>query len=305
MIYLGNGIYSESGYDTLSHYGIKGQHWGERNGPPYPLKTSQMSASEKRGPSFGDERNVKNTTADKINKTKRIVAAATLNPFAIASLINDSKASRQMKNYLATRPRTCKVDEETGLFLKSNNYSKIEDCNRVNIEKKSSSSGVRSNCMLCTAAYDLRRRGYEVIANYAVKGYQTEEFQKWYPKAKVKKESMLVEKDGHYYWSEEAKTDFKAAHAKFKENAFDKVKQMEKTNGARGNVMVTWLFGGGHSMAYEIENGSFVIYDAQSGKRYDKNDFNSILNMSCQVEWMRLDNVKPDIKQMKKDEVIL
>lgn len=29
-------------YDTcLAHHGVKGQRWGERNGPPYPLKPKE------------------------------------------------------------------------------------------------------------------------------------------------------------------------------------------------------------------------------------------------------------------------
>lgn len=34
--------------DELSHHGILGQHWGKRNGPPYPLEKSSMSSEEKR-----------------------------------------------------------------------------------------------------------------------------------------------------------------------------------------------------------------------------------------------------------------
>lgn len=34
--------------DVLEHYGIEGQKWGVRNGPPYPLERKRMSASEKR-----------------------------------------------------------------------------------------------------------------------------------------------------------------------------------------------------------------------------------------------------------------
>ena len=31
------------GYNTLAHHGIKGQKWGIRNGPPYPLDKSSGS----------------------------------------------------------------------------------------------------------------------------------------------------------------------------------------------------------------------------------------------------------------------
>ena len=34
--------------DYLQHWGILGMHWGDRNGPPYPLGSSQMSSSERR-----------------------------------------------------------------------------------------------------------------------------------------------------------------------------------------------------------------------------------------------------------------
>lgn len=33
----------------LEHHGILGMHWGERNGPPYPLDSSSKSVSEKKG----------------------------------------------------------------------------------------------------------------------------------------------------------------------------------------------------------------------------------------------------------------
>ena len=32
----------------LYHHGIRGQRWGERNGPPYPLGAGDHSASEKK-----------------------------------------------------------------------------------------------------------------------------------------------------------------------------------------------------------------------------------------------------------------
>ena len=41
-------VYDQNGNVYIKHSGIKGMHWGKKNGPPYPLKESQKSSSEKR-----------------------------------------------------------------------------------------------------------------------------------------------------------------------------------------------------------------------------------------------------------------
>ena len=37
-----------SSVKVICHHGIKGQKWGVKNGPPYPLATGDHSASEKK-----------------------------------------------------------------------------------------------------------------------------------------------------------------------------------------------------------------------------------------------------------------
>lgn len=40
--------YGKEEREALSHHGILGMHWGDRNGPPYPLGSGDHSASEKK-----------------------------------------------------------------------------------------------------------------------------------------------------------------------------------------------------------------------------------------------------------------
>ena len=41
--------------DYLEHHGIKGQKWGVKNGPPYPLDEKEMSSEER----YKNVRNIK------------------------------------------------------------------------------------------------------------------------------------------------------------------------------------------------------------------------------------------------------
>lgn len=56
--------------NELCHHGIKGQRWGERNGPPYPLKPSRHSISEKNSEY---KQSIAKSRAIKASKTKKDV----------------------------------------------------------------------------------------------------------------------------------------------------------------------------------------------------------------------------------------
>lgn len=62
----------------LQHHGIKGQRWGKRNGPPYPLDESNHSSSEKKA---GWKRSLKNnnnssTTTNRIRNISKVLLVA-------------------------------------------------------------------------------------------------------------------------------------------------------------------------------------------------------------------------------------
>lgn len=103
-----------------------------------------------------------------------------------------------------------------------------------------------TNCMYCTTAYDLNRRGYKVQANGRLQGGTLEQIAKMY---KLKDDAMSFDpKYGNV-------------------NKYLK-KFSEMENGARGNMLVSWKAGGGHSMAWEVVDNQLNIIDCQSGQRF-------------------------------------
>lgn len=52
--------------DYLQHWGILGMKWGKRNGPPYPLSSSQMNASERR------QKKLKDNVSKQEKKNKKV-----------------------------------------------------------------------------------------------------------------------------------------------------------------------------------------------------------------------------------------
>ena len=70
-------------------------------------------------------------------------------------------------------------------------------------------------------------------------------------------------------------------------------------NGARGNLMLLFGTGAGHSVSYVINNGKITIYDGQANKVY--RNPTEVLLMSQACSFVRLDNVQPDIERIIKE----
>lgn len=135
-------------------------------------------------------------------------------------------------------------------------HSEEQDMAAVNEKYNKGSYHYMLNCMFCTTAYELRRRGYDVEADAIrikeVNTYSIEDLSSWFenPKPTIIHTSAI---------NDEKK--------KLPNDAI--VKQILKTSppGSRGNLCVFWKAGGGHSMVYEVSSsGNLVIRDTQANK---------------------------------------
>ena len=170
--------------------------------------------------------------------------------------------------------------------------------------------GTKMNCRRCTMAYELRRRGYDVMATRTTTGHgQTLLGMETVldPKApapiasgniatglKLKKrveanpEYLMEMMESGKLWGNNPISD-----ANTEAGIFESLRL--QPNGSRGELGVKWAFGGGHSMAYEIVNGKVVIFDTQSGKAYKnvaelKGAFKDIGGIS-EAGFTRLDDI--------------
>lgn len=326
-----DGIITKPPLNELYHHGIKGQKWGVRNGPPYPLKShsgsekkakasSDRGSIQKKKPIMsGSKGDIQKKTNDKIGFIDPVSAAilTTYAAVAVTALVVHAKANHKKKvEFLKARENTKHIDElregaeidpKTGLRLKKDQNSSMEDdMAAVNYDRgvKKKYKGTYTNCGLCTTAYDLRRRGYEVSSTsvkgtpYA-NGVDRKELESWYKDGAGKSVKFVPDdRVSDINMLEYPAGTFKAG-------------LLQQPDGARGNLVVFWGFGGGHSMAYEIKDRKVIVLDTQSNMKYEGSELDELLNSAALVDmagnqsfYLRTDNLEPDYEALKRKGII-
>ena len=309
--------------DYLAHHGIKGQKWGVRR---FQNSDGSLTAAGKQRYGTGNgaskpneastDSSMDHSKSDKSEVAKLAIHAAislaTLNPvgmvYDISRIAQAASASSKDKAN-QKRMSELEVDPSTGLHLKNKEMTPEEDMSHVNPGYKNLDGNTKNNCMLCTTAYDLRRRGYDVTANRASYGYMTSDINRWYPNAK--RETVdgsyrikPIDKNSPTYKEDRdalRKAMLTAMYGRNKPLAENTISHLKaQGDGARGNLMVQWGNGSGHSMVYEVDNGAVVIRDAQINKTFTKQkQIERILSQCIGATSARLDNVDFDHKRIK------
>lgn len=261
----------------LYHHGIKGQKWGVKNGPPYPLNTSDKSASEKRLSS--------NKKTNKVSKLDNSIKGwddldqDTQDAILSLSALTLSALTSKLLNKAVNKAAKKKCDKELKDLYDNRDIKKLEDIPKLKTKMSTEENmkkvnpdypgpGTTANCMLCTTAMAMREKGYDVQANKTPNGFFTENIDK--------------------IWSSEG--SFKKINTRSSKGI---IKTLEKeSDGSYGNLTVFWKLGGGHSIFWKKEGSEVVIYDGQSGEKI-KNDELLKMVVPNKTQYSRLNDAQP------------
>lgn len=291
----------------LYHHGIRGQKWGVRNGPPYPLgsgKGGGKKVTRKTSPNRVEksENNKSQMSSEKVNSfiNKRLSNKAEVNARAkglpeevlsqagfVAALVGASfvglTAARVRENLTAEMERKSNMKQQQGDFKKKESQEKTSmksDATKCNPNFQTGRKW-NNNCVLASATYEMRRRGYDVTANPSKTGRSTKDMARMFGM-----KSKEVDKASTYNQLEKS------------------LKSMP--DGSRG-ILLTGVgsLGSRHAVSWEKQGSSLKIIDAQRNKVYQdmayaKLDgyFNTAMG-NYKHEYIRTDDKQIDEKYIK------
>lgn len=182
------------------------------------------------------------------------------------------------------------------LLTDTTTESIFSDIEKVNPFYGISTDGAfTENCSYAAIAYELRRRGYDVIAD-AFFGIKDEarttplwNYQNWYSDSAISK----FFSSGKFVNAKE----FNIKDENDVENAVNSFISDVKSQGegARGMINVYWAYdaSSGHAINYEVYNNEILLIDSQSGTIYkDEETIKNYINSTKYFMYFRTDNLE-------------
>lgn len=273
-------FYSEP--KELYHHGIKGQKWGKRNGPPYPLSEKKHNAVVKSAKST----DLKSQKSGIIDPATAVVAT-----YALAAL-----TSLGINKIREMRTRKADAKKDAGHEIDSlDSLEKLRTlktpqtaeaiAKKVNPEFDENDPSTSTNCPYCTLATELRYRGYDVSAKHLSTG---DNIYKLYNK--TFKTPPPID------WSEEKSYNIRKGEM---ESAYIKRRNQElcadiaKKSGPNSRGAISYFVPGfymGHVFNYTVDSrGKVRFIDGQNGNANADSNIDSLPDYAL-INFARLDN---------------
>lgn len=310
----------------LMHYGVKGMKWGVRK--EYVPK-GRRSGSSKKAQTTRKTKKDRNAV-DFMLANPELTTYATLTVAVLA--IHGAKRLSDLKKqgwfsekYTAADVRKCKTTKEEDIKI-VNPLPGISDSTIDKLAYTSSLSefskgeqdqlnkamkdGWFDNCVYCTTAGMLRRKGYDVEAkNSPGRGHSAEQTMKWWKGSKL--EDFYGRSDSNPKHANAMYSQIHDSAAKDKSSNSDFVLHMTKTlqsqgEGAYGDLRLHGFFSG-HSVEYSVDKDGVKIHDNQI--RHTFNGLDEYLKYHDQFiphysAFIRLDNCEPDLDRILKEHAV-
>ena len=180
---------------------------------------------------------------------------------------------------------------------KSREMTEDEDMKRVNPYYLEDDS-FKINCVYCTLAYRMRRKGYDVEADDYHQGLEEKETANtfvteygFYTHNNVKNDfakrakSFMASLTNDTYSEKKYANEMAYPGTTFEysgksDSSFtsEQIKKIEKDilsqgEGASGSFILKWTKGGGHSVVYEVKDKKVILRDCQSGEVVNVDDY--------------------------------
>ena len=303
----------------LMHYGVKGMKWGVRK--EYVPKGRSHSSGTPQRQSKGA---VDVLLADPELTTYATLAVALLAYHGGKRISDLNKQGWFSEKYKPSDVKRCHTTKEEDIKL----INPLKGVSDQTIEKlpyiKSVSelskaeqkeltaamkNGWMDNCVYCTTAGALRRKGFDVEAkNSPGRGHSTEQMMKWWKGSKI--ESFDGRSESNPKKADAFVLDAQSREGKKNRSDSDQLSHMSQVLqkqgvGAYGEMRVYGFFCG-HSVEYSVEKDGVRIHDNQVRHTYKLDEYFKSHDHFYPSEsvFMRLDTCEPNLDRMLKEHAV-
>lgn len=276
--------------DHLAHHGIKGQQWGVKHGPPYPLtKEQNLQIRSTKFNTRRDLRDQEDATDELYTKKNSDILRKHLKYEKVSEMDRKAKIPKNYteselnKDLMAVNPRLSHSDKIGSYF----------------------------NCRNCALALEMRRRGYDVQARRRDDGSNAGDLSGMFKGGEIKALHNDFDNDPFF------KTKLKNPSQKEQDQFYKQLDEYSLKGyqnlcgelskgglGARGIVVVGWQSSAVdmtkrgsffHAINYEVKEDQVHFYDSQAASQHPEwsHGFSWQYADPRDYQYMRTDNLEP------------